>query len=268
MKNYRGQMLVIALLIASVMAVIGASVATQVVNEQRRIRIEERTERAFYAAEAGLEKAIEALNNNPAGLDGGKTVQVGEGSNEVSVVIAKVDDTPSTVYEYPAIFTPGMNGFFNFDDNGTPFTNPTRLCWDGTNSAIQVQFYYDPTDPKMQTILRQSGMVLVGVDTDDGTTGILGYPYCMTIPTNTAANPDFLVFWVWGENTNVVITSDTNLPAQGKTITAIARITDPDNGSTITRRVKRYSTNRRYPPAYMFLNLIGNEFSFGQGKNW
>ena len=59
MHKNKGQLIIITLLLMATFALIGASVATQMVFEQRKAALEDKTQKAYYAAESGIEKAIQ-----------------------------------------------------------------------------------------------------------------------------------------------------------------------------------------------------------------
>lgn len=275
--GFSGQMLVVALLIMSIMAIVGASVATQVVNEQRRVRIEERTEKAFYAAEAGIEKAIEALRNNPAAYAAEGTVTI----DGVNVYISKVDETPAVSYEYPYMFTAGTSAFFNLEGYlGTP-----RFCWvdaSGAAAAVYIQYFYKDNvgNPKMKLIVSHPQGQTAGITASPPlTTGYVdtfNSNPCgnyVDLPTSNASNPaDFIVFWIFSPNAanvtaRIISNTATTLPAQGRIVTAVAKA-QGDDSTTISRRVRRFISTRRYPPAFSFFGLSANDFTFGPGRSW
>lgn len=277
-RGTSGQMLVIALLIASVMGIIGASVATQVVNEQRRIRIEERTQRAFTAAESGLERAIEELSNNPAAYASATPFTI----DGVSVVLTRRNiDTTGGYFLYPLKFNSGDSAFFSFISDGPSpsyYNQQSKLCVSSNNTAVVGHVFHKVgTTTQMNTFVAQRGTVFDGAGVTAGETSVSAIANCPSgttwstpLPTQ-GQNSDFMVFWVYKKNTteetSVAVHGNGTLPAQGKIVTATASVKG-DNGNTTVRRVRRYLSNRRYPPSNLFFLISAQQIVFGPARNW
>lgn len=65
LSNQSGQVLLMIILISSVLLTVGLSMSQIGVNETKISKLEEESKKAFQAAEAGIEKTIEELKDNP-----------------------------------------------------------------------------------------------------------------------------------------------------------------------------------------------------------
>ncbi len=87
-NKHKGQIAIIALMMMVVFGVISTSVVTQVIYEQRRASIEQRTEQAYYAAEAGIEDALQRIRSNQPISP---SLQVGDPSKPIQVQVNSTD---------------------------------------------------------------------------------------------------------------------------------------------------------------------------------
>jgi len=267
----RGQVVIIAALLMSIFAIIGASVATQMVYEQRRTKIEEKSQKAYYAAESAMEDALRLLKegsytNKQYSLDG---VAVNTDSSVVGnspiFDLAAQDVTVSS----------GENVMLDLTAyTGTSFT----ICWDSADASMLVHTYFTTIGGQytMYTFAANAS-ALQSPKIENGTTASIGNScgktgwYNATFtpePFSEIATLDFLALFVlYGDSVSVAVEGDQNLPEQGKIISSTATI--PELNNTVTRQLKYYITNRTYPLTSMLYGVLnGGGVSFGPGKNW
>ncbi len=276
-NNRRGQIAIIALMMMVVFGVISTSVVTQVIYEQRRASIEQRTEQAYYAAEAGIEDALQRIRSN---LPISSSVQVGDPSKPIQVRVNSTDlGGDGQTYLSDTILDSGDHFFLNMRS----YVGDTmEICWSSpNNAAIQVVFYYQ--DLSTTGAGQDSYFVNPGIarfryeppvpDTliEDQSCSIGGYPDSTgVIDLGIAAGsktPDFIAVWIWyGSVSGMAFIGDQNIPIQGKNVTATAYVTE--QGTNVTRRITYFISSRNYPPAWLFMGLATGSFNFGLGRTW
>lgn len=271
MKNQRGQVVIIAALLMSIFAVIGASVATQIVYEQRRAKTEEKGQKAYYAAESAMEDALRLLKQ-------------GSYSNKSYSFDGVAVDTASTTLGNGTIFDPSAHniainsGESILVDLKTYAGMALTICWNSAQSSILAQLYYinssgqyrmhpfvfnatTSQNPKIANAPTAFMSVACGKSTWYDASFFLS-------DADGFTTPDFIAVWVlYGDGVSVAFEGDQNIPEQGKVISSTATI--PELNNTVTRQLKHYITNRTFPPIpMMYAVLNGGGVSFGPGKNW
>ena len=267
----KGQVVIIAALLMSIFAIIGASVATQMVYEQRRAKIEEKSQKAYYAAESAMEDALKLLKN-------------GSYTNKQYSLDGVVVNTTSSLVGNSLIFdlaaqnvTISSGESVMVDLVGYTGTSVT-ICWNSASASIFAHIYYTTTggeyamfpfsvnasasqSPKIENAYTAS------IGNSCGKTGWYNTTFTLAAISDIAT-PDFLaLFMLYDDGVSVALEGDQNLPAQGKIISSTATI--PELNNTVTRQLKYYITNRTYPlNPMLFTVLNGGGVSFGPGKNW
>lgn len=145
-RNSSGQALLLVLLSMSVVLVVVLSIVSRSVSDISLTRRGEESERAFSAAEAGIEKALIVGTTASSDLGNG------------SFFNATVTDISAgaSYFNFPQEFVSGESGtiwFVSHDGSGNLtctglpcFTgNSMNVCWDKTShsSAVEVSVYYD-----------------------------------------------------------------------------------------------------------------------------
>ncbi|MCR4328965.1 MAG: hypothetical protein NUV65_00275 [Candidatus Roizmanbacteria bacterium] len=267
----RGQVVIIAALLMSIFAIIGASVATQMVYEQRRAKIEEKSQKAYYAAESAMEDALKLLKegsytNKQYSLDG---VAV----NTTSSLVGS-----SPIFDLAAQNVTTSSGENIMVDLATYAGTSLTLCWDSSDASMLAHVYYTTTGGQYamypfaaNASLSQSPKIenaaTASVGNSCGKTGWYDFQFDLSTISDIAT-PDFISAWVlYGDGVSVAFEGDQNLPEQGKIISSTATI--PELKNTVTRQLRYYITNRTYPPTSMLYGVLnGGGVSFGPGKNW
>ena len=280
-KNSIGQIAIIALLMVAIFGVIGTSIVTQVVYEQRRATIEQKTEQAYYAAEAGIEQAIELIRSSQAfPLD---SVDI----NGASVRLEAEEVGGGASFSPETQLNAGEHFFVNLLAYEGDAVN---VCWSSSNSpaALQVMYYYtlaDGTGARDQYFINPdsensrfqsltSGVIRFSTPTSPNPcTGAAGSFYTSedivldNAISGGAKTPNFLLMWVWyGGPIALSFQGDLTLPIQGNTVTATASLSE--QGTDVTRRISYYVSERTYPPAWLLMGTVGNSFVFGPGTTW
>lgn len=245
MKNYkykiigeeweRGQVLIISLLVLVVALTVGLSVAVRTITTTRMTAAEDTSQRAFSAAEAGLERALTAgvdftgvpLSNNSSY----STTTVELPTNDLLVdngaFIAKDDPVDVWLSDYPAYTNPWGGNLTIFwgsgSDNcvGTPEANNTMAAIEvilirGSGAAPTIDhFAYDPCSP------RANSNNFVDVSTSVGDSfGGKTFTHRAIIPVPAASGLMARIIPLYA-GTYIGVRGSAALPSQGKVITSI-----------------------------------------------
>ena len=267
----KGQVVIIAALLMSIFAVIGASVATQMVYEQRRAKTEEKSQKAYYAAESAMEDALRLLKH-------GSYTNKSYLFDDVGVNTSSTTIGNSTIIDFSSQNI-SVNSGENIPVDLTAYTGSSLIiCWNEAQTSILAQLYYTTAsgeyrmypfvynstafqNPKIQNA--NTAFVSLGC----GKSGWYNATLSLT-SISDYAQPDFIAVWIlYTDGVSIALEGDQNIPEQGKIINSTATI--PELSNTVTRRLKYYITNRTFPPmAMMFGVFNGGGVSFGPGKNW
>ncbi len=285
MHRSRGQIILITLLILGTFSIIGASVVTQVVYEQKKAVLEEKTKEAYYAAESGLEDALQ------------KILQGGSPSSQITVGDATVDiaaQEQSSSISFAVrdfLLSSGEPFFLNLNGYGY---NQVRICWDRPGTSLVVTSFYtdsggirrtyasyavNSTAAQNPRVEDSAGEVLVAVNVPGGNSCNAGVTtnYYVNLPLATGAGitRNYLVLWPLYQNGiqfSFMGLNGNPLPGQGTTITSQARV--QELGNEVVREVRYFvssvgSTNYNYPPAYFLSPLYSvGGVTYGPGRNW
>jgi len=258
-KNKSGQIAIITLFAISVFVIIGGSVITQVIFEQRKATLEQKSKEAYFAAESGIENALESILND--GSLSSEDLTIGEAS--VSLSQNSVGLGPN--FTVPTELFPGEHFFLNLDSYSQ---TGLRVCWDQPEASLILMYFYTSGGSFLSNTYalnsQGSANLVGGVSSEAPTANVCGmsgnsYYRDITLPAGT---PDFLAVWVaYAEGVQVGFASDNgiaNLPAQGTTITSTAEVTEGED--TVNRQVKYFVSrvsgeNINYPPSFLLLPL-------------
>jgi|SRR3989338_1929565 len=223
MKKKKGQVLVLVLLVVVVALAVGLSVASRNLTNLRTTTQTEQSQRAFNAAEGGIEDVLSRISD--PSIVSGSTFPVTVGDLEASVTVNKEDYFFWTIPE-------GEVG--QVDLEGPPqATGDVQIEWgttsDGSPAAsIEVTLVYDDGSGNYGQVRRA-----LGVDTDhpDQTgfenpdiTCSLGFSKCKTISLSVPGTPKILRIRPFWNQATVKVTADTggSLPDQQYTVTSSA----------------------------------------------
>lgn len=248
MKKRSGQILILVLLVVVVALAVGLSVASRNITNLRISTQTEHSQRAFSAAEGGVEDVLSRLSTLSVPVGGQTTVDV-----PVGAITAKVDIKGSNIYQ--ATIDEGTVG--QVDLAGPPAASGNLLIEWAKNSdpseadkpaSIEVTQVYGTNPSYSQERRAYSGGSFPGERDEVGFTGGScvytsdEYKCRVTIPVS--ANPVLLrirPFWV---KATVKITGTDSLPLQTYDVTSTATT---DLG--ITRRVQVQRTALPQLPA-------------------
>jgi len=259
-KRNRGQIAIITLFALSVFVIIGGSVITQVIFEQRKAVIEQKSKEAYYAAESGIENALESIIAGEEVTITPLTI----GTAEVELGASSLGS--STSFTVPTQMFPGEQFYLNLNDYAN---SGVRLCWDQPEASLIIMYFYTSGASYLSNTYafnsQGSANLVGGVASETPTSGVCGlsgsnYYSDLTLPAGT---PDFLAVWVaYAESMQVAFASDDGsslLPAQGTTITSTASVTEGEN--QVNRQVKYFVSSVsggaaiNYPPNFLLVPL-------------
>jgi len=258
MKNQKsGQIAIITLFALSVFVIIGSSVITQVIFEQRKATLEQKSKEAYFAAESGIENALESILTD--GSLSNDDLIIGD----ASVSLSQTPSGSAVNFVVPTEMYPGEHFYLNL--NGYTRT-AVRLCWDQPGASLIATYFYTSGGNYLSNTyaLNSNGSSnLVGgtasVVPTAGVCGLSGNNYHQVI-TFPAGTPDFLAVWIaYADSVQLAFASDdgtTVLPAQGTTITSTALVSEGDND--VNRQVKYFvssvsGSNISYPPHFFLV---------------
>lgn len=221
MKNNRGQILLITVMLLATVMTIVLSVSFKSITDTQVTKLEEESQKALAAAESAIEVALKS--NTDAVLGSGSLMSISgfEGS-------ATIDSTSSsTKFTSPTIVKDGSYTFYlgNYDLTSktitTVYNQDVTLCFQNgsTNPALDItlvksngviKYVVDPNTPKR----------ISNATTGSNCAGNSTYPYSINIPGD--ANSRFLIVRVLYAKTKLFFSSSIDLPVQGRTVTSKA----------------------------------------------
>ena len=270
--NRKGQAILFAVVGVTIALAIGVTVASRNLSSISRISRSDTSERAFAAAEGGIEKllvlsgseldTIAGLTTDSCNLVGGSPISDGCNIKYPKIAgdpIESTADLKVEKYSYNETYetTPYLALDINNGDlaevnlrssSGTKYTGTLTLCWDNDDAAIYYSFnnYYGSCDVR-KGALRSSDSVGVFPNvintSDDGftnvSTGANGFARCYNFDL-TSTQYDSLRFRVLYERTLVGIFA-TNLTDQGYKLISLGKLSGQNE---IVKKVVAY---RSYP---------------------
>lgn len=250
----QGQIAIITLFSLAVFVVIGGSIVTQIVFEQKKAVLEEKSRQAYYAAESGIESALQSIINNQEVSS--NPLDIGD----AAVQIQAVSEGASENYVVPTQLYPGESFYLNLSGYAT---DEVRVCWDKAATGIVATYFYRNGTGVMETNTYAfnslgSSNITNAIDsttTNDGC-GLSGSVYSsdLSLPAGT---PAYLLVWVaYQDNVQLAfqaLNGETFAP-QNTIITSTAKVSE--NEDTLTRELT-YSVSQvgaetlNYPPAWL-----------------
>lgn len=252
----QGQIAIITLFSLAVFVVIGGSIVTQIVFEQKKAVLEEKSRQAYYAAESGIENALQGIINN---TEINENFDIGE----AAVIVDAVPEGASESYVVPTQLYPGESFYLNLNDYlGESLT----ICWDKNSTGIVATYFYRNGTGVMESNTYAANSLLVNnlieiTNADSATTidngcGLSGTvnAYDLILPTG---DPAYLLVWVAYQDSvqlGFAAGAGQQLPAQNTIITSTAKVSE--NNDSLTRELK-YSVSQvgadaiNYPPVWL-----------------
>lgn len=261
MKN-KGQIAIITLFSLAVFVVIGGSIVTQIIFEQRKAVLEEKSRQAYYAAESGIENALQEIYAEGAITEDSLTI-----GNAIVGITSNVEEGESTA-SAPSDLSSGEHFYLNLDGYlGSGLT----ICWDKSDTGIVATYFYeDASILKSNTYSFNSGDSGTPITNADNSTlssnlcGITGPVYYVAL-TGLSGIPKYLLIWVaYEDNVQVAFQAEASqtFPAQYTIVTSTAQVSE--NSDQVTRELE-YSVSRvgdtslTYPPAWLTVPIFAQE---------
>ena len=261
LKKQQGQIAIITLFSLAVFVLVGGSVITQIIFEQKKAVLEEKSRQAYFAAESGIENALQQIATNDEIIP---SFNVGEASVSVNVA----DAVGGPIYKVPTTFYKGDSFFLNLEGYDSP-TDLLQVCWDKLDTGIIVNYFYTGIDAPYSTNTYAynslgSSNIVGGVNSTTGTNscGLTGTVYYqnMIFPDG---EPDYLIVWVaYGNDVHVAFSARNGgtIPAQGKIITSTALV--QENKNKVERGLQYFVSQNadgsalKYPPSFLTMPLF------------
>lgn len=246
-----GQILLILVMVMAIAITIVLTITFTTRTDTQLTKLEEESQKALAAAEAGIESS---LKNNASISD--ITTLTSLGSN-ISSGSATIATTGSTNFTSPKIVSgEAYTAYLGAYTAGSP---PTYAA--SNNSDVTICFGDGSTVPALDIAVLKSSSVLrflADPGTNFGgsnkltvTTGPTGacsaFAYSVTIPqASISTDSRLLVIRTFFASTKLLI-SQTNLPAQGKTVTSQATTT-----TGVTKKVQLFQSHPQIPAEFFF----------------
>ncbi len=218
MKNKKGQILLITVMVLATILTVVLAVTFQSSNDTKTTKLEEESQKALAAAESAAESAIKANSSVTIGEGLLSSLSEMTGGATVSTVMTNTFSTP--IINRDAAYT-----FYMADYNIT-----TNTFAASTNEGVTVCFDANSiSDPALElTLIKSSGLKRYVVDPKNAITnaspssGACGvnsnYEYSFAIPGADIGNDSKLLYVrVLYSPTKLILTRASNLPIQGKT---------------------------------------------------
>lgn len=250
-----GQIAIITLFSLAIFVVVGGSIVTQIIFEQRKAVLEQKSKEAYYAAESGIENALQEI------LAGGSVTETLKIGN-ADVGVSAQETTENTTYLVPTLLFPGQSYYLNLE--GYTASDQLRVCWDKAGASLLTMLFYDTAvgNPSSYTqALNSLGSTNIVGGASSGTTaggcGLAGtvYFYDLNFPAGTYSH---LVVWAAYQDAIQVafeaLGAET-IPSQGTVVVSTAAI-EENSSDNIVREVKYFvsqvsGNNLVYPPYYL-----------------
>ena len=254
MKKLKGQIAIISLFAVSIFVVIGTSIITQIVFEQRKASLEQKSRQAYFAAESGIEQALQdIIQSGQSSLDFSETI------GNATVDVSSAPSNSSSTYKVPSPLFSGQT--FPLNLRGYSVASQLRVCWNKPDSALIMNYVYTNAGVARNNTFAVNafgstkihGAPAASSGTDScGITGTgINYHNLTLIGT-----PQYLVVWAaYADDVQVAFQGmSDDVPAQGTVITSTANVAEDND--TVSREVKYYvssvgTTDYVYPPDFL-----------------
>jgi hypothetical protein len=263
----QGQIAIITLFSLTIFAVIGGSIVTQVVYEQKNSILQEKSRQAYYAAESGIESALqEVVENGKVDIE---TLDVGT----AGVKISSATQEGGATYVVPGPLHAGSSYYLNLDGYSSG-TNQIRICWDKADTGMIISYFYESGGSLLANTYAYNSLGSSNLTnatasiSGNNQCGLLGQTYYanLTLPVGT---PKYLLVWVaYQDNVEVGFQGlgGGTIEEQGTIITSTANVSESDD--QIARQLK-YAVSRTaaneylYPPAWLTVPVYaGGEVTY------
>ncbi len=254
-NQQKGQIAIITLFSLAVFVVVGGSVVTQIIFEQKKAVLEQKSRQAYFAAESGIESALQSILTQED-VYGGSSLEVGEANVEVT---ASTYDSGQTFIP-PSAQSSGQGYFLNLRSYPG---NRLRVCWDKADTGVVASYFYTNASARLRSnsyAFNSAGSTNItnGLQSSSasGACGMTGtvYYYDFTLPAGT---PSYFLAWTTYQDMvqfGFAGLDGHYLPAQGTIITSTAQVAE--NEQLVTREIKYFvsrvsGTDLLYPPVWL-----------------
>lgn len=243
--NRKGQILLIAVMLLATVIAIVMTIAFNTTSETQLSKLEEDSQKALAAADAGVQAALQksgAVNIatlggfSTQGITGNATVQTVTQKYFVSPLLEKDEQYTFYLADYPGLTTP-WNGtldvLFN-SESGQCISIEIMVL--KSNNTLEKYAY----NTSCGATITNAALASQQTTTLDGTT------FQWNTGNITVANSVFMVVRVYGGRTKLGFQSaTTNLPLQGKSVTSEAR-----TQSGVVKKVQLFQSYPQLPASF------------------
>lgn len=256
-----GQVLMIAILFATVIFTIGLSITNLTSKDTKGTKLQEDASRARAAAEAGIEAALGQGSNNSVDIG---TLLPGSGLSGQAVVTTE----PSAQFTTPLISKDAQYTFYitgynpdtqsvitgSFDaDIAVQRLTPSSAQYCSSTQAFAVELTFIDATPSTGGIIQR--YLIDECDLVDGTTD--EYDFGGTIPTSAMSpDPHILIARIIapsssfnGAKLRIDNLSASDFPAQGKIVTSTASVGQTSD-QNVTKKVKLFQSYPQLPAEF------------------
>ncbi len=241
MKNEKGQILLITVMLLATVMTIVLSISFKSVTETQVTKLEEESQKALAAAESAIDVALKENQNVTIGAGSLSSITGFEGSATVESLTSKTFTTPNVAKD-------GSYTFYLGDYNLTQKTIGSSIAQD-----ITICFESGATNPAIEiNLVKSSGVKKYVVDPSSRITNAStgssicipnsNYGFSYTVPgTDIGVDGQFLLVRIFYSPTRLFFSRTTDFPVQGRTISSQA------TSSTSTGVSKKIVLFQSYP---------------------
>ena len=242
MKNKKGQILLITVMLLATVMTIVLSISFKSVTETQVTKLEEESQKALAAAESAIDVALKENQNVTIGAGSLSSITGFEGSATVESLTSKTFTTPDIPKDG------GSYTFYLGDYNLTQKTIGSSIAQD-----ITICFESGDTNPAIEiNLVKSSGVKKYVVDPSSRITNAStgssicipdsNYGFSYTVPgTDIGADGQFLLVRIFYSPTRLFFSRTSDFPVQGRTISSQA------TSSTSTGVSKKIVLFQSYP---------------------
>lgn len=247
MKNQRGQVLLIVILLSTVLLTIGLSISQITTQETQIAKLEEESKKAFAAAEAGLDAALK--QGTIADLSTLPNLSEFQGS-------AIVEPTTSNVFVSPLLKKDEQYTFYLADyvsqTFGQSIAETITICYGSPTSQPALEI----------TLVKQNSLKRYVVDYQSRITGAdpganscsdtnFSYSYNSILGTDIGTDSKLLIVRALYADTKLRFSRTINpFPLQGKTITSAAT-----TSTGVTKKIQLFQSYPQIPSDFFITSF-------------
>lgn len=244
LKKQDGQILLIVVMLFALALTIVMSVSFKSITESQITKLEEESQKALAAAEAGVEAALKSSLTGVQSFDAlGIPSLVGIQTGNVTI-----ESVQQTTFVTPIVVADDAYTFYMADYNmetgslGVGYTGSLGVYYgqqngdcggialeltfiSGASPYTTTRYLADTGSPGLVSVASSSDKVGVALGSADTTVDPTVPFWCAISPISKPINSKLLLIRVLGKDTRIGFKGGANLPLQGKTITSEAQST-------------------------------------------